>query len=99
MLIALEFDLLTGHVLSEAVLHELFGEIAGAGIAESPPLSVRRFRSRQILHKQNLAYSHLKLLANRSPMFDKYKRNSGIPKIAYIIVAALPQLVCGKTFP
>ena len=94
-------DLLTDHVLLEAdLLHELLSdEIAGAHTAVSPPLNVRRFRRLQILHKQNLAYSHLKLLASRSPMFDKYKRNSGMPKIAYIIVATLPWIVRGETFP
>lgn len=87
---------LTGHVFSEAVLHELSDGTAGAATS---PFSIRRLRKRHILHKQNLAYSHLKLLANRSPMFDKYKRNSGIPKIAYTIVATLPRTERGKTFP
>lgn len=44
----------------------------------------------QHLHRQHLAYSHLKLVASMSPMLDKYRRKRGIPTMAYTIVMILP---------
>lgn len=47
------------------------------------------------LHWQHLENVHLNPLARMSPIFDKYKRNNGIPMIPYNIVITLPQGVLG----
>lgn len=51
------------------------------------------------LHRQQLAYIHLNDLAMMSPILERYKRNNGIPIMAYTMVVIFPWGVRGNMFP